>query len=105
MHSLPASFALWRIQADTVANLLAGKRMKRQAKKLKSILKLLDHVWMQEYGELYVGELLRLIDLHEKSAELLANADKSGEAAETQTPANDDDLGLVLSSSLKGEMP
>lgn len=95
MHSLPASFAMWRIQADTVANLLFAKRMKRQAKQLKSILKSLDHVWMHEFGELYVDELLRLIELHQKNAEQMADIDKSGEAAVHQTAANDVAIGLI----------
>lgn len=105
MHSLPASFALWRIQADTVANLLFAKRMKRQAKQLKNVLRSLDRVWMHEYGDLYVDELLRLIELHQKSADLLADIDKSSEVGATETAANDDEFGLLVFPFPTGEAP
>lgn len=103
MHSLPATFALWRLQGETVADLLFDRRKKRQSKHLKSILKTLDQVWMNELGEPYVNELLRLIDLHQKDAGLLDSVDIGSDAAGISVAANDDDFGLVVSPQKKGE--
>ncbi len=105
MHSLPTTFALWRLQGETVADLLFDHRKKRQSKQLKSILKALDQVWMNELGEPYVNELLRLIDLHQKDVGLLDDVEVGSEASGVSVAANDDDFGLIVTPSLQGEAP
>jgi hypothetical protein len=94
MHSLPEIFAVWRLQAETVEGILHDRKFKRQAKQLKSILKLLDEMWMHEHGEPYVQELVRLIELM-----------TGDETPAADTAACDDASGAALPFVKKGAAP
>lgn len=86
MHNLPKVFAVWRLQANTVAGILSDREHYQQAKQLRKILKQLDEIWMEELGEPYVNELIRLIELTKGSTASPASTATNGEKVGTVVP-------------------
>lgn len=76
MHSLINVFAVWRLQADTVVGILRDKKYKCQSKQLVNAIKLIDKIWVEEHGEAYVSELVRLINLMHAQDDLPAFMDQ-----------------------------